>query len=90
MNENRKSLKINYDTFTVIQTAAALINIDDQIFFPLQNSIFHNNSRRQYADAIWSHEHLQPRAISLRSTECQYEIAQEFPSDLLPQGLNEQ
>lgn len=90
MNENRKTLIIHYDTFTLIQTAAALINIDDQIIFPLQNSIFHNNSRRQYADAIWSHEHLQPRAISVRSTECQYEIAQEFPSDLLPQGLKEQ
>lgn len=70
VNENRKSLEFHYDTFTVIQTTAALISIYDQIIFPFQNSIFHNNSRRQYADTIWSHEHLQPVAISVRSTKC--------------------
>lgn len=90
MKENRKSLEFYYDTFTVIQTTAALINMYGQIIFSLQTSVFHNNSRRQYADTIWSHEHLQPRVISVRSTECQYETAQEFPSDLLPQGLKEQ
>lgn len=90
VNENRKGMEFHYDTFTVIQTTAALINIYDQIIFPLQNSIFHNNSRRQYADTICSCEHLQPIAIYVRSTERQYEIAQEFPSDLLPGGLKEQ
>lgn len=47
VNENRKSLEFHYDTFTAIQTTAALMSIYGQIISPLQNSIFHNNSRRQ-------------------------------------------
>lgn len=82
-------MEFHHDTSTVIQTTAALINIYDPVIFPLENSIFHN-SRRKYADTICSCEHLQPVAIYVRSTECQYEIAQEFPSDLLPRGLEEQ
>lgn len=35
VNENRKSLEFHYDIFTVIPTTAALINIYDQIIFPL-------------------------------------------------------
>lgn len=44
VSENRESLEFHYDTFTVIQTTAAVFNIYYQVIFPLQNSLFRNNS----------------------------------------------